>query len=119
MAKAALNLSQTIDGLEPSVLSLIMAASNSNTLSPNQVEELRAYAEAADDQYLSLQEQGTERSEWANWFAKARLATGLADAFCNPPADKAAEAVYELCFVNDDKTVVVALVEAEIRAIKN
>lgn len=117
VARTALKLSESVKGLESSVRVLITAASDNNFLSLDQIAELRSYAEAADDRYLTLQEQDASESKWTEWFAKARLATGLADIFFDASANKTSEAMYELCFVIDDK-VAVAAFESEIQSLK-
>ncbi len=109
LVAAAEELSRSIKDLESSINNVLTEALNSNSLSPSQVAELRSYATAADDQYLTLEENGAESSVWGNWFAKARLATGLADVFGESTCEAAARAVYELCFVKDDQSAVVVL----------
>jgi hypothetical protein len=118
VAKASESLSRSIDGLEPAVRAWLASAVAQNALSAEQVAEARAYAEAADDRYFTLQEQGADQLEWRNWFAKARLATALADAFGGTQWDNAADALYELCFVDEDKSAAIALIESAFRGIK-
>jgi len=115
VAKTAEKISPSIKDLERPIHDLLKAASSRNTLSPDQVAELRSYAATADDRYLSLQEEGAESLVWRNWFAKARLATSLADVFGGSTHEVALEAVYELCFVKHEKSAVIALVNSEIQ----
>lgn len=113
-AKACESVSQSIDGLEPSFKALLSSAVEKNKLSPEQIAEARMYAKAADDRYFTFKEDGASQVVWRNWFAKARLATALADAFSGATSDKAADAMYELCFVEEDKSAVLKLVRSEI-----
>lgn len=117
VAKACERVSHSIEGLEPSFHALLRSAIDDNALSPEQVAEARTYAEVADDRYFTLQEQNAAQATWRNWFAKARLATALADAFSGTSSDKAADAVYELCFVEEDKSAVVKLVRSEVESV--
>jgi len=115
-AKACELVSRSIDDLEPALHELLKSAVHKNMLSHQQVEDALRYAAAADKQYFRLKEQGADKFTWRNWFAKARLATALADGFGSTTSDKAVAAIYELCFVEEDESAVVELVQSELKS---
>src|SRR5580658_2052870 len=104
IVKACRSVSRSIKSLEAAFEVLLSAAAANNALSPAQIAEVRDYADAADERYFELEEQGADSGVWREWFAKARLATALADAFDGTSWEAAADAVYELCFVEEDKS---------------
>lgn len=116
LAKAALAASRQIRDLEPRIQQLLDVAVKDNALSDEQVGEVRAYTELADDRYFTAQEQGAAEAIWGNWFAKARLGAAITDAFQGTTLQDAALAAYELCFTSDHKEATIALIEAEIQA---
>ncbi len=118
IAKVCQSVSPSITELEPSFQSLLKSAVDNNSLSPEQIAEVRAYADLTDDRYLTSKDEGVAEPIWRNWFAKARLATALADAFSSTSSDKAADAAYELCFVEEDKSGVINLIRSQTDAIK-
>jgi hypothetical protein len=117
VVKVCVTISQSIVNLEPIIQVSLETAVKKNVLSSDQIARLRDYAENADKRYFTLQEEGVEQAVWRIWFAKARLATALADAFSDEKWETVADAIYELCFVNEDKTSVIVLIESSIQSI--
>ena len=119
VAKVCQAVSRSVDQLEPRLAELIRLAVERNGLSPGQVEELRQYAENADKRYFTLQQEGVDKSVWRNWFAKARLATALADGFGSEDWEATARAVYETLFVEDTEEPAINVVRTEISLLLN
>jgi hypothetical protein len=118
VAKVCEMVSQSITDLEPIVRTSLGAAVEKNWLSSDQIKGLRNYAENADKKYFTLQEEGVEQTVWRSWFAKARLATALADVFSNEQWETVADAVYELCFIDEDNSRVINFVESSIESMR-
>lgn len=114
VAKVCKIVSESVSELEPRLKALIQLAADTNVLSTDQVKELRLYAENADKRYFSLQEEGVDKRVWKIWFAKARLATALADGFVSEDWEATAQAVYETCFIEDTEESAINLVRLEI-----
>lgn len=114
LAESCAEMSERIHGLEPALRSLVDAAVEHNALSGEELASVRAYAEMADDKYFELQENPATAAESHRWFVQARLATALANAFGGSDAEAAADAAYELCIIDDDAGVAIALIEAAI-----
>jgi hypothetical protein len=106
--------SQTIDCLEPEDHALLGALSQDGALSGGQVAEAQRRAEAADDQYLTLQEEGAPESQWTCLFEKARLLTAISYGFRGDSADDTADAMYELSKTREDPSAIFDLVESMI-----
>jgi len=62
---------------------------------PGLAGRLRAL-EAADDRYLTLQEQGAPAEVWEKWFSLARLLRGMAVGFGAAHSEDIADAIYEI-----------------------
>lgn len=108
---------QSITGLEEVVRNTLTVAVERNTLSSSEIVLLRDYAANADKRYFTLQEEGVEQAIWWSWFAKARLATALADVFSNEELETVTNAVYELCFIEPDNSRIISLVKSKINAV--
>ena len=113
---AAIAVSGQISDLEPQIRGLLERAARDNVLSREQVEAARLYAEHADDRYFTLQEQGAAEAVWKNWFAKSRFATALVNLFGGESWQESADAAYELCATQDDKSAFVALLRTRIES---
>ena len=94
------------------------AASSANGLSRTQVAEAQSRAEAADERYFDQRERGRPDGEWLNSFYKARLLTALAAGFGGESWSDTADAVYELSKSRSDASAILALVAADIDAIR-
>ncbi len=116
IAKAASALGEHLTDLEPRILQLLDVVGRDNSLSTEQVAEAKAYADDADARYFALEEQGGDEFVRRNWFAKARLATAIANGFGGASWQDAADALYELCFTLDDKAAAIALVSEQVDA---
>jgi hypothetical protein len=116
LVRAAFAASRNIQDLEPPIQEILELAIRNNELLPERIAEAKAFAESADTRYFTEQEGGAAKGIWRNWFAKARLATAIANLFAGTSWQDAADAAYELCFTSDDKDAVVRLIESEIAA---
>jgi hypothetical protein len=110
--------SETIVNVEPAVELLLMAIASNQSLSEMQVAESNSLAEAADEQYFTLQGRNRPENEWLPWFFKARLLSGIAAAFGGDSANDAADAVYELSKSRRDASSIFAAVESEMKAVR-
>ena len=113
--KTGETLSHSIDSLEPSIQTLLKTGLDCTASFNRQLAQLNDYAEEADKRYLTLKEEGVDKSVWRNWFAKARLATALISVFSNDGWESAADAAYELCFIEEDNSRAIRLIESAIR----
>ena len=107
-------MSERIAGMEPALRRLVDAAVEHKALSGEELASVRAYAEMADGKYFDLHEKPSSAAESHRWFVTARLATALAAAFGGAEAEAAADAAYELCMMDDDAGVAIALIEAAV-----
>ena len=115
LVKACMELGRSLPDLDPSIEALIQSGLESLNLSSQQVAQFGDYAEAADERYFELREQGADEAIWKNWFAKARLATALAGIFAGDELEAAENAAYELCFVEDNNARAIGLIESAIK----
>jgi hypothetical protein len=65
-------------------------------LSPHEALSAMRLSEAADDRYLTLQEQGAPAEVWEKWFSLARLLRGIAVGFGAAHREDIADAIYEI-----------------------
>ena len=114
LAESCAAMSERIHGLDATLRLLVDGAVEHNALSGEELASVRAYAKMADGRYFDLQQNPATAAESYRWFVTARLATGLANAFGGSDAEAAADAAYELCMVDDDPGVAIALIEATI-----
>jgi hypothetical protein len=117
VAKTCQVLSRSVVELEPCLMMLLRHAVEKNALDPEQIQELRQYAENADKRYFSLQEEQVNKRIWGNWFSKARLATALAEGFGSADLESTARAVYEALFVVATEDSTIKLVWSEINSL--
>jgi hypothetical protein len=106
--------SRSITDLEPEFKQLLATSAATHSLSAEEVARVRAYAEVSDERYFDAQEAGEEECIWLNWFAKARLATAVANAFGSDESDTAENAFYEVLHSINDKSDIRRLIETAI-----
>jgi hypothetical protein len=114
LARACRAMAKQIPNLEPAISTLIEAAVNDNALSPQQVAQARTYAEMADERDSAEEDERGGEQVANNWFANARVATALENAFGGTKWTDAADAAYELCCALDDQRAAVLMVRAEL-----
>lgn len=117
LVKACQESSRSVGDIEPSIQALFETAARNNALTSEELAQVRVYAEESDKRYFDAQDAGEQEGVWGVWFAKARLATALANAFGNGKWDSAENAFYEVLHVNRDNPEIPRLIETELRAI--
>lgn len=103
-----------LDGSDPKLNEILGALKADRSPSEAWLSELEALASDADDDYFTLQDAGAPEEEWERAFAKARLLTAVRAIFDDAEADQTADAIYELSHTVDDRSKIIALIEAEM-----
>lgn len=110
IAAGSATVAQALPQLPPATRHLVELLASNHGPSPEDAASARSLAEAADEEYFALQEQGDDRSALAR-FSEARLLTALASGFGEPSAQECADAIYELCKATDDPAIVIHATE--------
>jgi hypothetical protein len=114
LVKAALFAAQTIPGLDPNTQTVLDEMRFRGELSPQELVFAMHLSEAADDRYLTLQEQGAPVEAWGKWFSQARLLRGIAVGFGAAPKEDIADAIYEIVKSVDNPAVLFGQLASEI-----
>lgn len=70
-----------LGSVEPEIQDILTTVYETHSLSESQIEEAGSLADAADDRYFTLQEEGMPEGVRVGWFSKARLLGALATGF--------------------------------------
>jgi len=116
VGKACTFVGEGLQDLGPEIQDLLTTIAAENSLSDTQVEMARTLAEAADERYFALQEQGAAEAVWTEWFYKARLLTALWNGFNGTSWSDSADAIYELSATRHAPSDLIALVRREINS---
>ena len=95
LRKACYLVSQCLD-IEPPVQKLLDDLAAYTEPSPTKGVNAASLAEAADEEYLQLEEQKTDPEKALDLFSKARFLTAISIAFSSPTAISALDGIYEL-----------------------
>ncbi|MCP3939446.1 MAG: hypothetical protein GY708_29215 [Actinomycetia bacterium] len=105
-------VANSLSGLQPEIRRLVQSLVDRGGLSQQDLDIAHSLAQKADDEYFDLQERGKDELALQR-FSEARLLTAITTDLTSASLASSAEAVYELCMVFDDPSIVVAsLVEA-------
>ena len=113
IAASGLAVVKSLGDMPVPIRQLVERAHSACELSPQDVETARFLADAADEEYLDLQDRGEEQLALKR-FSEARLLTALATGFGGASANDSAEAIYELCKATDDPSIVINSIEAAV-----
>jgi hypothetical protein len=113
IAEGSVAVAQALPELPSSLRRLVELLSTNGELSSGEVASARSLAEAADEEYFLLQDQGDQRLALKR-FSEARLLTALTSGFGELSVHDCADAVYELCKATDDPSLAIGAIEAAI-----
>jgi hypothetical protein len=117
LVKAALFAAESITKLDAKTQTALDDMRFRGELSPQEAIFAMHLSEAADERYLTLQEQGAPADVWGNWFSQARLLRGIAVGFGAAPKEDIADAIYEIAKSIDNPAGLFQHIASEMRTL--
>lgn len=114
LRSGCLFVAKGLDQPEVPIRELLDKLASNRTPSRDEARKATALAEAADEEYLELQEQSTDQERILNLFSKARLLTAISIVFGSPSRESVLDGIYEVLKSCSDPTKLIQSIEESI-----